>query len=125
MNETNNWVVGFSLATGKSGMKFDAGADQVLFPLRMSGDRLLAYKTSSDGYAPSSLVSLDPATGKQRTYFYFSVADENAGLTYGGDLSDVLVEDGRLFFGAHGITGVGEKGSPLLVTSAFGVGRAG
>ncbi len=69
VNETNNWVVGFSLATGKSGMKFDAGADQVLFPLRMSGDRLLAYKTSSDGYAPSSLVS--PRPGDRETAHLF------------------------------------------------------
>ncbi|MEV3861154.1 PQQ-binding-like beta-propeller repeat protein [Streptomyces sp. NPDC050095] len=124
VGEATNWIVGFSLATGRAHVKFDAGSDQMLYPIRMSGDDLLAYKTSTDDYAPRSLVSLDPVSGKQRVYFYFSVASENIGLGYGGDLSDVIVEHGRIFFGALGIKGAGQKGSPLLVTSGFGIGRA-
>ncbi|MCX3061766.1 outer membrane protein assembly factor BamB family protein [Streptomyces beihaiensis] len=120
-----NWVVGFDLATGKSRVKFDAGDDQLLHPIRMSGNKLLAYKSSYDNYAPQSLVSLDPASGKQREYFYFAVSSENIPLTYADNLSDVIVEDGRIFFGAHSVEGRGKKGDPSLVTTAFGIGRAG
>ncbi|WP_161299509.1 PQQ-binding-like beta-propeller repeat protein [Streptomyces sp. SID5785] len=124
INDTTNWIVGFDLGTGRSGMKFDAGDDRMIYPVRMSGDSLLAYKVSTDGYAPNSVVSLDPVTGKESEYFYFNVAPENRAMVSGGENDDVLIENGRVFFGTGGITGEGEKGSPLLVTTAIGIGRA-
>lgn len=124
INDSTNWIVGFDLATGRSGMKFEAGEDQMVYPVRMSGDYLLAYKVSKDRFAPNSVVRLDPATGEQREYFYFSVAPDSQSMVSGGETDDVIIHGGRIFFGAGGITGAGEKGAPILVTTAFGVGHA-
>lgn len=124
--DKTNWIVAFDLATGKSGKKFDAGHDQKLYPLRMSGDRLLALKSGTDDAAPLSLVSLDPKTGKQATYFYFSAPQGGVALTYGGELSQIEFENGRVFFGMPDVIGRADKnGIPNLIRIAYGVGTAG
>ncbi|MDR3081843.1 MAG: PQQ-like beta-propeller repeat protein [Streptomyces sp.] len=124
VNDTTNWIVGFDLATGKSRMKFDAGDDRMIYPVRMSGDALLAYKVSTDTYAPNSLVSPDPATGKQHEYFYFNVSPDTPGLVSGGSADDVVIEGGRIFFGYRNVVGEGDKGNPSMVTTGIGIGHA-
>ncbi|MFE0135451.1 PQQ-binding-like beta-propeller repeat protein [Streptomyces sp. NPDC059037] len=99
-----NRIVSFDLATGKTVKKFESGRDQLLYPLRMSGDQLLAYRESSDHITPMGVVSLDPRTGKEAPYFFFGLPVE--GWTLADlELSDVVVQNGRLFFGSRHATG--------------------
>ncbi|MFD7456547.1 MULTISPECIES: outer membrane protein assembly factor BamB family protein [unclassified Streptomyces] len=95
-----NWIVGFDLVTGNSVKKFESGRDALLRPLRMSGDQLLALRTSSDDISPMGLVSLDPKTGAETPYLYFDLPAEGTPLT-SLSLADTVVQDGRLFFGAR------------------------
>ncbi|GHD96805.1 hypothetical protein GCM10010508_67010 [Streptomyces naganishii JCM 4654] len=100
----SNWVIGFDLATGNTTRKFESGPNALLYPLRMSGDKLMALRESDDHISPSALVSLDPETGTETPYFYFAVPTEGYTLAT-PDLSDVLVQNGRLFFGARSADG--------------------
>ncbi|WP_425247986.1 PQQ-binding-like beta-propeller repeat protein [Streptomyces sp. NEAU-NA10] len=99
-----NWVIGFDLATGNTTKKFDSGPGALLYPVRMSGDRLLALRETDDHISPSALVALDPKTGEETPYFYFDLPDEAALLTM-TDHNDVVVQDGRLFLGAKNADG--------------------
>ncbi|MCQ4213891.1 outer membrane protein assembly factor BamB family protein, partial [Streptomyces longispororuber] len=117
LGNNTNWVVTFDLATGHSGKKFEAGPDQRLSPLRASGDQVLALKVSTDTVAPNSLVSLDPKSGKQRTYFYFTIPDE----LHGVGASELMVEHGRIFFGNQEFRGSGKKETPDAQWLAYGV----
>ncbi|MFJ8824345.1 hypothetical protein ACIREE_21480 [Streptomyces sp. NPDC102467] len=121
-NDTN-WLVGFDLSTGKSGVKFDAGPNQQLHPIRMSGGRILAAKEGTDEVAPNTLVELDPATGRERSYFSFTLPP---GVTSGagGNTTTVTVEDGRIFFGNSVVMGSGKKSLPDAQWIAVGIGRA-
>ncbi|MFF2504819.1 hypothetical protein ACFVTY_15790 [Streptomyces sp. NPDC058067] len=119
-----NRIVSFDLGTGKPVVKFEAGPDQMIYPIRMSGDRLLAFRRGTDNYAPFSLVSLDPRTGNETVYFYFTVLSQAMDLTY-TKFSDVVVEDGRIFFGSNTVRGEVIKGQPVPEWLAFGVGSAG
>ncbi|MFI7342257.1 PQQ-binding-like beta-propeller repeat protein [Streptomyces sp. NPDC050085] len=121
-HETNS-IVAFDLKTGNTGIKFDAGKDQELFPLRMSGDRILALKVGTDNFAPNQLVSLDPATGKESSYYSFEAFQEVRALVTAAE-SDVVVEHGRIFFGSRAVQGGGTKNQPAYVWRAFGVGSA-
>ncbi|MEV5613233.1 PQQ-binding-like beta-propeller repeat protein [Streptomyces sp. NPDC052225] len=125
LDDQTNWVVAFDLATGKSGVKFEAGHDQKMYPLRMSGDRVLALKQGTDEVAPVSLVSLDPKTGKQATYFYFGIPPGAEGFFSRIDPRGVQVEHGRVYFGVPSVTGEEKNGMPTLIRMAFGVGPVG
>ncbi|MFI2435091.1 hypothetical protein [Streptomyces sp. NPDC018693] len=73
----------------------------------MSGDQLLALRTSEDRITPTALVSLDPESGEETPYRYFSLPEE-AAMFILTDSHDVIVQNGRLFFGvkvANGPTG--------------------
>ncbi|MFK4147373.1 PQQ-binding-like beta-propeller repeat protein [Streptomyces sp. NPDC004065] len=104
IEDNSNWIIGFDLATGHTTKKFESGRSQLLYPLRMSGDRLLAFRSSADGIRPNGLVSLDPATGRETPYFYFGLPAE-AQLLTDLNLADAVVRDGRLFFGLKRATG--------------------
>ncbi|MGA4839244.1 PQQ-binding-like beta-propeller repeat protein [Streptomyces sp. G45] len=90
-----NWIVSFDLATGKTVRKFDSKGRAAMYPVRVSGDRLLAFRGSIDGVAPDAVVSLDPKTGKETPFMLFSVPDD-AGIVEPGE-ADVVVERGRVF----------------------------
>ncbi|MFI9617062.1 PQQ-binding-like beta-propeller repeat protein [Streptomyces sp. NPDC052023] len=100
----SNWVIGFDLATGNTTKKFESGPDAVLVPVRMSGDKLLALRKSQDHITPNALLSLDTRTGEEAPFFYFDLPAEAETFT-SIDFTDVLVEGGRLFFGARSVTG--------------------
>ncbi|MFF1689417.1 MULTISPECIES: PQQ-binding-like beta-propeller repeat protein [unclassified Streptomyces] len=123
-NHRSNRIVSFDLGTGKPVVKFEAGPDQMIHPVRMSGGQLLAYRDGTDNYAPFSLVSLDPRTGKEKVFFYFTVLNEAMSLTY-TKFSDVVVQNGRIFFGSNMVRGEAIKGKPVPEWLAFGVGSAG
>ncbi|MFG2649685.1 PQQ-binding-like beta-propeller repeat protein [Streptomyces sp. NPDC048436] len=104
MVNNSNRIVSFDLATGKTVKKFESGHGQLLYPMRMSGDQLLAYRESSDHITPMGVVSLNPRTGKETPYFYFDLPVE--GWTLADlELSDVVIQDGRIFFGSRHATG--------------------
>jgi len=117
-----NWIVGFDLKTGRTVKKFDSGRDALLYPLRMSGDRLLALRESSDHISPMGLMSLDPATGKVTPYLYFGLPSDGWTLT-AQTSNDIRVEDGRIFFGARTATGPKEKTWQWLVVGLESVTR--
>ncbi|MFB6671807.1 PQQ-binding-like beta-propeller repeat protein [Streptomyces sp. NPDC056390] len=119
-----NRIVSFDLGTAKPVVKFEAGPDQLIYPVRMSGGQLLAFRTGTDNYAPFSLMSLDPRTGKEKAFFYFNVLNEAKSLTY-TKFSDVIVENGRIFFGSNMVRGESIKGKSVPQWLAFGVGSAG
>ncbi|QNS03760.1 outer membrane protein assembly factor BamB family protein [Streptomyces xanthii] len=119
LGNTTNWVVAFDLKTGRSGVKFDAGPDQQISPIRMSGNRLLAMKFGTDTFAPNSLISLDPKTGKQSPYFYFTIPAEVK-----GDGAEVAVQDGRLIIGHQEFKGTGKRSLPDAQWLAYAVSAA-
>ncbi|MEI5101250.1 PQQ-binding-like beta-propeller repeat protein [Streptomyces sp. PmtG] len=90
-----NWIVSFDLATGKTVRKFGPKGLARVYPLRMSGDKLLALRPG-DQTTPSAVISLDPGTGKEAPFLLFGTP-RVSNLTEPGE-SDVIVEDGRVFF---------------------------
>lgn len=92
-----NWITSFDLKTGKAVRKFDSGHKQLFYPLRMSGGQVLAFREGSDHITPSEVVSLNPQTGKETPYFSFGLPPEAWTLT-SLELSDVVVQNGRIFF---------------------------
>jgi hypothetical protein len=120
----SNWVIGFDLATGKTVKKFESGSDQLLYPLRMSGDQLLALRESSDHITPMGLVSLNPRTGKETPYLYFDLPSEAWTLT-DQELNDIIVQNGRIFFGAKQASGPSNAKEKVWEWLVLGVGGAG
>ncbi|QDQ14027.1 PQQ-binding-like beta-propeller repeat protein [Streptomyces spectabilis] len=90
-----NRIVSFDLATGKVVRKFDSRGRGTMYPLELSGGKLLAFRGSADGVAPDAVVSLDPESGRETPFLLFSVPD-GAGPVKPGE-TDVLVEGGRVF----------------------------
>jgi hypothetical protein len=70
----------------------------------MSGDQVLALRLSNDHIAPNALVALDPATDREIPYFYFDLPSEGEPLTLSNE-NDIVVQDGRIFFGAKSANG--------------------
>lgn len=99
-----NWVIGFDLATGNTPKKFDSGPGSLPYPVRMSGGRLLAPRLTDDHISPNALVAPDPETGEETPYFYFELPAEGESLTMTHH-NDVVVQDGRLFFGVRNADG--------------------
>jgi outer membrane protein assembly factor BamB len=94
----SNRITGFDLATGDTTRSFRSAPGSLLRPVRMSGDQLLALRVTDDHVSPNTLVGLDPETGEETPYFFFDLPGkaENLTSTY---KSDILVQNGRLFFG--------------------------
>ncbi|MCH5675759.1 PQQ-binding-like beta-propeller repeat protein [Streptomyces gilvus] len=115
----SNWIIGFDLATGNTTEKFDSGPGSLLYPVRMSGDRLLAVRVSDQHIMPSGLVGLDPATGRETPYLYFDLPEE-ADLMTMTEYNDIVVQDGRIFFGVKKVDGPA-KGQPKWVYLALGI----
>lgn len=90
-----NRIVSFDLATGKVVRRFDSRGRGAMYPLELSGGKLLAFRGSADGVAPDAVVSLDPESGRETPFLLFSVPDA-AGPVKPGE-TDVLVEGGRVF----------------------------
>ncbi|MFD4880060.1 hypothetical protein ACFWOB_42785 [Streptomyces sp. NPDC058420] len=101
--------------------KDKAGPTSLLYPLHVSGSRLLALRMSDDRISPSALVSLDPKTGKETPYLYFGVPQDADTLTT-LDENDIVVQDGRLFFAAHAADG--PSGGKAWTWLVLGIGRS-
>ncbi|MER6344182.1 outer membrane protein assembly factor BamB family protein [Streptomyces sp. NPDC001595] len=118
--DNSNWIVGFDLTTGHSVKKFESGRNALLRPLRMSGDRLLALRESTDHISPTALLALDPKTGAQTPYLQFALPAEGWSLT-SASLADTVVESGRVFFGAKVAEGPSDTDGKAWVWLALGI----
>ncbi|MFE6398822.1 outer membrane protein assembly factor BamB family protein [Streptomyces alboflavus] len=96
-----NEIIAFSLATGKTtGDRADAGDDGEMFPIRMDGGNLLAYK--GGGYKKGAkVVSLDGKSMKETTLLE-TPATESVSRAISGMVpksNELLYTGGNLFFG--------------------------
>jgi hypothetical protein len=120
---TDEDIVAFELATGRSTAKFDSPTGDDMYPLRMSGDQLIAYR-AGDGFSPNAIVGLDPVTRREHPLLLFGTGEE---ITELGDPAhdDILYEHGRAFFAARSVAGPRTKGEEGEITHvAIGVQRA-
>ncbi|MGW7134133.1 outer membrane protein assembly factor BamB family protein [Streptomyces bobili] len=121
--ETNE-IVAFDLTTGKqTGQRADAGDGYTLYPLRMDGTNVIAYKGApySEG---GQVVSIDGGTFKQTKLLQNpsteSVRDAESGMS--PETSELIYAQGRLYMAAvyaHDSSGSGDKEYLAL---AFGAG---
>ncbi|WP_409058161.1 PQQ-binding-like beta-propeller repeat protein [Streptomyces sp. SYP-A7185] len=96
-----NEIISFSLATGKTtGDRADAGEDGEMFPIRMDGGNILAYKDG--GYNKGAqVVSLNGKTMKE-TKLLETPAAESVGSAISSMVpksNELLYTDGRLYLG--------------------------
>ncbi|MFF8608825.1 PQQ-binding-like beta-propeller repeat protein [Streptomyces sp. NPDC015346] len=100
-DETNE-IVSFDLATGKpTPEKADAGDRYTLFPLRMDGGNIIAYKAPPYDKG-GQIVSIDGGTMKS-TVLLENPADEavrDAEGSFSADYSEIVYADGRMFISA-------------------------
>ncbi|WP_371548720.1 PQQ-binding-like beta-propeller repeat protein [Streptomyces sp. NBC_00554] len=96
-----NEIISFSLATGKTtGDKIDAGDGNEIFPMRMDGGNVLAYKDGSSDVGPQ-VISVDGKSLKQTTLLE-TPADDSVLSAISGMVpksSELLYTSGRLFMG--------------------------
>uniref|UniRef100_UPI001F240F13 outer membrane protein assembly factor BamB family protein n=1 Tax=Streptomyces caniscabiei TaxID=2746961 RepID=UPI001F240F13 len=100
---STNEIVSFSLATGKStGDRADAGDDHELFPIRMDGPNIIAYKDGPYDKG-AQIVSIDGKTLKQ-TKLLETPASESVLRAISAmtpTMSEMLYTDGRWFIGSE------------------------
>ncbi|MGW0846459.1 outer membrane protein assembly factor BamB family protein [Streptomyces sp. NPDC002787] len=100
---STNEIVSFSLATGKpTGDRVDAGDDHELFPIRMDGPNIIAYKKAPYDKG-AQVVSVDGKSLKQ-TKLLETSSDESVLRAISGmtpTLSEMLYTDGRWFIGSE------------------------
>ncbi|MDF6042939.1 PQQ-binding-like beta-propeller repeat protein [Streptomyces sp. JH14] len=94
-----NEIVSFDLTTGKpTSDKADAGERYTMFPIRMDGSNILAYKAPPYDKG-GQIVSIDGATFKQ-TVLMENPSDESvreAETSYSLDYAEILFGDGRMY----------------------------
>ncbi|MGW0706024.1 outer membrane protein assembly factor BamB family protein [Streptomyces sp. NPDC002643] len=98
---STNEIVSFSLDTGKSTSdRVDAGDDYELFPIRMDGPNIIAYKEGPYDKG-SQIVSVDAKTMKQTVLLETPATDavRTAISAMVPTLSEMLYTDGRFFIG--------------------------
>ncbi|WP_406174113.1 PQQ-binding-like beta-propeller repeat protein [Streptomyces sp. NBC_00996] len=120
VDQAENWIVGFDAKTGKTLRKFDGRPLQPLWPVKMSGDKLLVYRPSSDNIGPAAIVSIDPATGKETPFLFFNLPDDASRMET-PEWSDILVEHGRAFFSPRQLSAPASAPHDP-VTAAVGIG---
>ncbi|MCX3060632.1 outer membrane protein assembly factor BamB family protein [Streptomyces beihaiensis] len=96
-----NEIVSWGLADGKqTSDRFDSGDGYRVFPVRMDGGNILAYKDGPYNKG-SQIVTIDPKSSKQtvllETPATETVRDAISGMV--PDSSEILYSGGRLFFG--------------------------
>jgi outer membrane protein assembly factor BamB len=122
IDQPDNWIVAFDLKTGKTGRKLDGRPLAPVVPLRMSGDELLVFRDSGSGVEPSAVVSWNPRTGKETPLLFFGLPDDDEGNLSDPEQSDIVVEQGRVFFAKRELTADNKWHKAQAV---IGVGSAG
>ncbi|WP_066948495.1 PQQ-binding-like beta-propeller repeat protein [Streptomyces lushanensis] len=94
-----NEIVSFDLTTGKSTSdRADAGDRYTMFPLRMDGGDIIAYKVPPYDKG-GQIISIDGGTFKE-TVLMENPADEgvrDAETSFSADYAEILYGDGRMF----------------------------
>ncbi|CAL9590913.1 hypothetical protein SUDANB43_05202 [Streptomyces sp. enrichment culture] len=102
-------IVAHDLATGRPAGKFDAPAGGEMHPLRMSGERLIAYRPGRGLGRPDAVVALDPDSGEETLLLLFAGGAETGALDDPAQ-NDIVYEHGRVFFGARTVVGPYDEG---------------
>ncbi|MEU9335004.1 PQQ-binding-like beta-propeller repeat protein [Streptomyces sp. NPDC048290] len=119
---STNEIVAYSLETGKTtGDRIDAGDQYRIFPVRMDGGDLIAYKEGPyDG--GDQIVSVDAATTKQTTLLETpgsrSVRDAISKMV--PESAELWYTDGRLFLGKKLISKPYTEGEEVFTALGFG-----
>ncbi|WP_436738427.1 outer membrane protein assembly factor BamB family protein [Streptomyces sp. BBFR102] len=118
-----NEILSFDLTTGKqTGDRFDAGGKYKIYPLRMDGENLLAYKAPPYDKG-GQIVTIDPTSGKQTVLLENPAAEavRNVERNFLPDFGEVVYGDGRLFMSALYIREPSEvTKEPEYLAIAFG-----
>ncbi|WP_338699358.1 PQQ-binding-like beta-propeller repeat protein [Streptomyces sp. Q6] len=97
-----NEVVSYDLKTGKTTADRADGGEYEIFPMRMDGGNILAYKDGPYDKG-SQIVTLDPKTMKQTTLLETpatqTVKDAISSMVPGNSGAELLYSNGRLYFG--------------------------
>ncbi|WP_425832767.1 PQQ-binding-like beta-propeller repeat protein [Streptomyces fractus] len=98
-----NEIVSYSLETGKRTGDRVEGGDHSIFPVRMDGGNILAFKTGAYDKG-SAMVTIDPTTMKQRTLLETpatpAVREAIGSMAPGQASSELHYSKGRLFLGS-------------------------
>ncbi|UFQ18415.1 hypothetical protein J2N69_27370 [Streptomyces huasconensis] len=91
------------------------GPGHPMFPLRMSGGKVIAYREAAS--SPSAAVSLDPESGEETILLLFGQASvpEVTAL----EPPDVVYERGRIFLSATGVARAEDDGPRLPLMRGF------
>ncbi|MFF4587745.1 PQQ-binding-like beta-propeller repeat protein [Streptomyces sp. NPDC001388] len=94
-----NEIVAFDLGTGKqTGQRADSGAEHTLYPLRMDGGNVIAYKEPPYDKG-GQVVSIDGTSFKQTTLLEISDSEEAREMesSMSAEYSEILYSEGRLY----------------------------
>ncbi|MFD7182042.1 PQQ-binding-like beta-propeller repeat protein [Streptomyces sp. NPDC059904] len=119
-----NSITAFDLHSGKPLRKLKSKARRAMYPVQISGDRLLAFRASDDNRAPSAVVSIDPKTGTERPFLLFEMPSDMAALGEPESL-DMSVSNGRVFFAFKEIHAPDKADESGLIPGVVGYESAG
>ncbi|MDG9720073.1 PQQ-binding-like beta-propeller repeat protein [Streptomyces sp. DH24] len=118
--QPSDWIVAFDLKTGETRGKFEGRWLQMVYPLRMSGDELLVYRRSG-ALSPASIVSWNPRTDKETPFLLFVLPEDEEGVLSDPEQSDILVENGKVFFARRTVVRDDEyPKDPVLLAVGYG-----
>ncbi|MFJ4685826.1 PQQ-binding-like beta-propeller repeat protein [Streptomyces sp. NPDC088789] len=124
LDQPDNWIVAFDVKTGKTAGKFEGRPFQPVSPLRMSGDELLIHRQSRSEVEPAAVVSWNPRTDKATPLLLFGLPQEDGDKLGDLEWSDIVVEQGRVFFSRRSLS-PDEKDPEAAVIASIGVGSFG
>ncbi|MGY0486041.1 outer membrane protein assembly factor BamB family protein [Streptomyces sp. WG-D5] len=120
-----NEIVSYDLETGKRTGDRVAGGRYDIFPMRMDGGNVLAFKTGVYGEG-SEVVTIDPRTRKQRTLLRTpdteDVQDAITSMAPGQSTTELHYANGRLFLGAAVISAPYGKDDKRYTALGFSTG---
>ncbi|MGW4913444.1 outer membrane protein assembly factor BamB family protein [Streptomyces sp. NPDC004270] len=123
IDQPENWIVAFDRTTGKTVGKLDGRPLEPVVPLRMSGDRLLVFRSSLSDIEPSAVEAWNPRTGRLTPYLLFGLPSDEEGELGDPTQSDIVVEQGRVFFAKRELA-ADDKHPKAAVLSVLGIGSA-
>ncbi|MER6410545.1 outer membrane protein assembly factor BamB family protein [Streptomyces humidus] len=119
----SNEIVSFDLATGKlTGQRADAGDGYTIYPLRMDGTALIAYKRPPYDKG-GQVVSLDGGSFKETKLLENPATDEvhDVEIAMSPEYSEVLFAKGRLYMSeVYADDGAVSNGEPQYLAVGFG-----
>ncbi|MDX3639006.1 PQQ-binding-like beta-propeller repeat protein [Streptomyces sp. MB09-02B] len=105
---TDDDIVAYDLGTGRTVFKFDSIPGRRMYPLRMSGGELIAYREAGN-LSPAAVVSLDPVSRKE-TLLLLIGGILDLGAVGDPTEDDIIYEHGRIYFATETLYGPSDKG---------------